>query len=92
MWQPTPILATNTSLASCPVFLFGFHLVSHSVNLTSVCLDLSVCVFVCVLLVAKDYNSRTLCAGGHMGLSYVVREPIIQGLFDARQMGGTASR
>lgn len=47
---------------------------------------------VVVAIVTEDYNSSNVFAGDEMMMGYVVREPIVRGIFAARQTHGKAAR
>ena len=45
-----------------------------------------------VAIVTEDYNSSNVFAGDEMTMAYVVREPIVRGIFAARQTQGKAAK
>ena len=48
--------------------------------------------YVVVAIVTEDYNSSNVFAGDEMTMAYVVREPIVRGIFAARQTQGKAAK
>ena len=48
--------------------------------------------YIIVIIVVEEYNSANIFDGSKMELAYVVREPIVRGIFAAQNTHGKASR